>query len=53
MTIVDYMQPFNVIIQWLRDTQIVIGEVSFTFMDMIFWTMLASVLIYWFYKIID
>ena len=53
MTIADYMQPLVVVFQWLRETQIIIGEVSFTFMDMIFWTMLASVVIYWLNKIID
>lgn len=45
MTLVEIMQPFTVLIDWLRNTTFYLGEYPFTLWDLIIWQMLAGVVI--------
>lgn len=45
MTVVEIMQPFALVIDWLRTYQIHFGEFTFTFMDMFIWTTMASIVV--------
>jgi len=45
MTLDNIMQPFVLIIEWLRNTTFYLGEYPFTFWDFFIWQLLAGIVI--------
>ena len=45
MTLVEIMQPFVIVIDWLRTYQLHLGEFTLTFMDLFVWSIMASIVI--------
>ena len=53
MTLNEIMQPFVIVINWLRTETFYLGEFPFTFMDLIMWQIFAGIVIGFIVKIID
>ena len=53
MTLAEIMQPFVLVIDWLRTFPLHLGEFTFTFMDFFVWTTMASIVIGFIIKIRD
>ena len=45
MTLNNIMQPFVVIIDWMRNTTFYLGEFPFTFWDLFLWELIAGIVI--------